>query len=108
MVLCMIALAGCASPPSTIRAASVSDDPYKAMDCDALLKERVLTTHYLPCLLTSRRRRSATRLPPRRSGSQPLFYVLLTQETAGAGEIARLKGEHDALNRVIGQKSCAT
>jgi len=37
----------------------------------------------------------------------PLFYVLLTGETVGATEVARLKGERDAVSRVIDQKSCA-
>lgn len=36
----------------------------------------------------------------------PIFYLLLTGETVGTTEVARLKGERDAVNRVIAQKGC--
>lgn len=79
------------------------------MDCDALLKERsrVLTTLSAVSADQSAKAQRDALATAAGAAVSPLFYVLLTQETASAGEIARLKGEHDALNRVIGQKSCA-
>jgi hypothetical protein len=78
------------------------------MDCDALVKERdrVLTT--LQAVSHDQRSKAGRDAMAAAAGVilTPLFYVLLTGESAGATEVARLMGELDTANRVVNEKKC--
>ena len=107
----LLAMATACTPHlAQIPTASVSDDAYKNMDCDSLVKERrrVLTT--LSAISDDQSMKASRDAFAVAAGAAvtPLFYLLLTGETSGSDEIIRLKGEHDAVNRVISQKRCSS
>jgi hypothetical protein len=108
LLCCANAMMGCAVAPSSITAASVSDENYKTMDCDTLVKERdrVLTT--LQAASYDQQSKAGRDAMATAAGVilTPLFYVLLTGESVGATEVARLKGELDTTNRVVNEKKC--
>lgn len=100
---------GCASHPTATLAASVSDEPYKFMDCTALRMERDRAYTTLQAVSDDQQSKANRDVVAAMAGAviNPIFYLLLTGETVGATEVARLKGELEAVGRVMGQKSCA-
>ena len=102
-------IAGCDSAPSAIPAASVADDAYKMMACEALEKERARVASTLHAVTGDQQSRASRDAFAAAAGAtvSPLFYVLLTGETASASEVSRLKGELQAIERVAREKKCS-
>jgi hypothetical protein len=78
------------------------------MDCAALVKERdrVLTT--LQAVSYDQQSKAGRDAMAAAGGVilSPLFYLLLTGESVGETEVARLKGELETANRVVDEKKC--
>jgi len=78
------------------------------MDCAALFKERSRVLSTLTAVSddqSSKAQRDLVAVAAAQAVS-PIFYVMLTGETSGKDEVARLKGEHDAIDRVIARNEC--
>lgn len=79
------------------------------MDCTALRMERDRAYTTLQAVSDDQQSKANRDVVAAMAGAaiNPIFYLLLTGETVGATEVARLKGELEAVGRVMGQKSCA-
>jgi hypothetical protein len=109
LLIVACAATGCATAPSTIPAASTSDEVYKTLDCDGLRKERDRVNSTLRAVTDDQQSRAGRDAFAATAGAvvSPVFYLLLTGESGVAAEVARLKGELEAVTRVGTQKNCA-
>ena len=78
------------------------------MDCTTLRTERDRAHTTLQAVSDDQQSKASRDVVAAMAGAaiNPIFYLLLTGETVGATEVARHKGELEAVGRVMGQKSC--
>ena len=93
-------IAGCAKDAAMIEPAAISTSRYDGWDCKKLTKERAFVDEALV-------RASASQ--DQAAGNDRVMVFLIGVPTSGggiAGEVARLKGEQEALRRSMVERSC--
>jgi hypothetical protein len=100
----MALMLGCAKAPEDIAPAPVSDAAYQSWSCDQLAKEQErLATAYAAAAKEQARVRSD-------DTAGVILLGLPVSSMAGqdiAPQVARLKGEQEAVRRVMAAKNCA-
>lgn len=104
LIVATVAMAGCAKPPEAIAPAYVSDITYRPLSCQDLAVESARINQALA--------RASTQQENARTNDTVGVILLGLPVSSLSGdniapEIARLKGELEAINRVSTQKRCA-
>ena len=103
-VLCvLLLLAGCAKPPGDIAATAVSTDPYMQMNCASLAAEKAGKEAQLS-RISSEQQETADR----DAAWMTIIHVPVASMSKGdkEPEIARLKGQLNAISHASAAKSC--
>jgi hypothetical protein len=104
----ILILSGCATAPDSIAPAYVSQERYKALDCEQLTEER----KRVEASLTDARIVQAGAASNDVAAVAvaialfPVAIVGLGGDTAIAGDIARLRGEHIAISEAMKARGC--
>lgn len=96
---CMFVV-GCAQPAERIEPAAISTAKYEGWNCQKLAREKAFVDEALV-------RTSATQ--DRAASNDALMVFLIGVPTSGGGvtgEVARLKGEQEALRRALVERNC--
>ena len=107
-VLMVASLGGCASSPGSISASYVSPLQYQSYDCEQIAQEMHRTTHKV---------QEVTGVQSEKAAGDALVVgvslivfwpalLLLAQGEDKSAELARLKGEAEALEQAAVQKKC--
>jgi hypothetical protein len=98
-------LCACAKAPESIAPAYVSDLPYRSYSCQTLGEEQARVSNALAVA-------SAQQEKARSNDTVGVIFLGLPVSTLSgdnvAPEVARLKGEQDALQRAANLKACGT
>lgn len=106
ILLCaLLLLAGCAKQPGDIAAASVPTDPYMQMSCADLVTQKADKQQQLDGLSNKQ-----AEVANRDAAWMTIVHVPVASMTQGdnAKQIARLKGEVNAIDQAYQGKGCAT
>ena len=98
--ICCILMIGCAQRAANIAPAHISAAKYADWDCKRLLDEKTFVDNALP---------KASSQQDAAADSDAMMVFLIGVPTSGGGiksEVARLKGEQEALRNVIRDKDC--
>jgi hypothetical protein len=107
-IMTTIILSGCATAPDSIVPAHVSQDRYKALDCDQLTTERKRVEASLSDARAVQGGAAANDVAAVALAIAllPVAIVGLGGYTAIAGDLARLRGERIAISEVMETKGC--
>ena len=97
-----IALAGCAKPPSSIPLAVISSNEYSQLSCSQLAKKLSATSDKLSAAEKKQREKVA-------SDAVTVFLILIPFSAFtgdSSADVARYKGEKQALERSLSSKTC--
>lgn len=111
-ILCvvLVMVAGCASQPSDLQTAYVSDLQYRSYDCDQLELEAARVSrraNELHASLQDKADNDAAQMGVGLVLFWPTLFFLEGGDGVEAQEYSRLKGERDAIERVGVQKKCS-
>ena len=98
----LIAISGCAKPPSKIAAATISSAEYADLSCTGLVRELASVSAKLESAEKSQRGKVAT-------DTATVFLVLIPVSSMAGdfeADVARYKGEKQAVERSLSKKSC--
>lgn len=101
-------LAGCATNPKDIEAAYVSPIPYQAMSCDQLAAEAGRVSN-AAAAATGQQQSQANKDTAAMAVSLIVFWpaiFFVGGDKSTAAEVARLKGEMNAIEQASGAKGC--
>lgn len=103
-----IILSGCATAPDSIAPAHVSQERYKALDCDQLTAERKRVEASLADARTVQSGAASNDVAAVAVAIAlfPVAIVALGGDTAMAGDVARLRGQQIAIGEVMKAKGC--
>jgi len=102
-----LGLAGCATDPDDMGSFQVSPEAYRPMDCEQLAREQRFVDRRLEELYA--RLEKIRERDEWQAGTGVVFFpmlFLLEGDTPEGAEYMRLKGEREAIARVIEEKSC--
>jgi uncharacterized protein YcfL len=107
IIVAALALSGCAAPPDRIVASDVSPTLYSHLDCRALNIE-AQRIHSRLTNLTGAQRRAANNDTAMTAVTLVLFWpaMFLVGRNDHAPEIARLRGEAEAVSIAARQRGC--
>ena len=99
-VICATSLAGCAKKADNIEPAAISTAKYETWSCNQLTREQAFVDEALVRVSASQ---------DKAASSDALMVFLIGVPTSGGGtpgEVARLKGEQEAIRRTMVAKNC--
>ncbi len=102
MVVAVLACAGCAKKADNIEPAAISTAKYDGWSCGKLAKEKAFVDEALVRVSASQ---------DKAASNDALMVFLIGVPTSGGGipgEVARLKGEQEAIRRGMVERDCRT
>ncbi len=101
-IVAVLSVAGCAKKAANIEPAAVSSSKYRGWSCSQLLTEQAFTEEALIRVSANQDKAAST---------DAWMVALIGVPTSGGGtpgEVARLKGEREAIRRSLVEQRCVT